>query len=156
MERGFVILMQGVIDRNPNLKHNVVGIDKLYQYHYFEATQVAGKLLLRTFRNKPAVQFRFKENKGNGRLWWPPELGPVQQFGQGLFLILLLTIKGADKRDSGRPASRGSNHAPGSERCKYHPSARIHGAETLSISRSLFSRTQPYLARFGEVAVEIY
>eukprot|EP00808_Paulinella_micropora_P020169 g63831.t1 len=32
----------------------------------------------------------------------------------------------------------------------------IHGTETLSISRSLFSRTQPDLARFGEVAVEIY
>eukprot|EP00808_Paulinella_micropora_P025519 g19555.t1 len=32
----------------------------------------------------------------------------------------------------------------------------IHGAETLSISRSLFSRTQPDLARFGEVAVEVY
>eukprot|EP00808_Paulinella_micropora_P020931 g5270.t1 len=60
------IAQMGVIDRNPNLKLNVVGIDKLYQYHYFEATQVAGKLLLRTFRNKPAVQFRFKENKGNG------------------------------------------------------------------------------------------
>eukprot|EP00808_Paulinella_micropora_P029571 g22269.t1 len=32
----------------------------------------------------------------------------------------------------------------------------IHGAETLSISRSLFSRTQPDLARFGEAAVEMY
>jgi hypothetical protein len=70
------MVLSSVIDRSEHLKHDVLGMANLYQYHYFEATNTVGQLLVAKLKRDKLSRFTFKKPHTRNKTDWKPAAAP--------------------------------------------------------------------------------